>query len=303
MATTDSILELLHDHYKESFSLIHRREQRRDRLLLWLFLLFALLILEIQYPVNARGAVGSITVFGNKVDLEEVPLSLLLSATWVVLAATVLKYCQLTTLVERQYVYLHSLEDRISVAVGDDEIYRREGRAYLMEYPRLLNWAWIFYTILFPVAVLAGTGYLYASEVRSLDYGVPAQLFDAIFVISVLVSIVLYRFLPHRRRPADDSYLDVLGESIRDELGTEDADSTPRELLRLYAVLLLAKGENVSAADVHNAWSAWALSREPGHDSIRPFAELDPSTRQMDSPFVGAIERAARRLSHPMGEV
>jgi hypothetical protein len=41
VAFSPGTLGLLHDHYKESFSLIRAREQRRDRLLLWLLFLFA----------------------------------------------------------------------------------------------------------------------------------------------------------------------------------------------------------------------------------------------------------------------
>ena len=47
-------LEVLHDHYKESFSYIRERERERDRLFLILIALFALLALEIQYPIKKK---------------------------------------------------------------------------------------------------------------------------------------------------------------------------------------------------------------------------------------------------------
>jgi hypothetical protein len=52
------------------------------------------------------------------------------------------------------------------------------------------------------------------------------------------------------------------------------------------------KGRDVSAADVHNAWAAWMLARDPEHRSIRPFQELDPETQASDLPFVEAIRSA-----------
>ncbi len=43
-AVTDTRLDILHDHYKGSFSHTHEREKQRDRLFLVLTILFALLI-------------------------------------------------------------------------------------------------------------------------------------------------------------------------------------------------------------------------------------------------------------------
>jgi hypothetical protein len=64
--------------------------------------------------------------------------------------------------------------------------------------------------------------------------------------------------------------------------------------LTLYAVLLLAKQENVTGEDVHNAWVAWMLSKGQQHDAMVPFSQLAPNTQAEDSPFVTAIRAVAR---------
>ncbi len=64
-------------------------------------------------------------------------------------------------------------------------------------------------------------------------------------------------------------------------------------LFLIYAVLLRAKGAAVTAEDVHNAWAAWMTTRDPEHEAIRPFGELDAEARAEDSPFVAAIRGAA----------
>lgn len=92
------------------------------------------------------------------------------------------------------------------------------------------------------------------------------------------------------------SYLDTISAVIREELGEPSSDSTPADLMRLYAVLLLAKGVEVDAEDVHNAWSAWMQLSQPTHNDIRPFQELTVATKAADAPFVRAIRRAATRL-------
>jgi hypothetical protein len=94
------------------------------------------------------------------------------------------------------------------------------------------------------------------------------------------------------------TYLDDLAAAIRrhapaDGLPTPELDS----LFRLYAVLALAKGEAVTAEDVHNAWAAWTQDSAADHSKVRPFSELDDATQAEDSPYADAIRAAARELS------
>jgi hypothetical protein len=80
------------------------------------------------------------------------------------------------------------------------------------------------------------------------------------------------------------SYLNAIAAEIRSEV---PSDSLPPEdadvLFLMYAVLLLAKGTDVSRDDVHNAWTAWMTSRgETSHPSMVPFAELPAATQAED---------------------
>lgn len=89
------------------------------------------------------------------------------------------------------------------------------------------------------------------------------------------------------------SYLAELADAIRNEvdpaaLPTGDTAS----LFRIYAVLALAKGHEVTVEDVHNAWVAWMSERDPDHRSIKPFDELPADVRTQDEPFVDAIRAA-----------
>jgi hypothetical protein len=112
-------LDILHDHYKESFALIREREKLRERYLLFLLGLYGLLIVEIGYPAQFDGSVGSVSVAATTIDLTPLPLAALLSATWVFTMAVALRYCQLAITVERSYTYLHHLEDVISPLLGE----------------------------------------------------------------------------------------------------------------------------------------------------------------------------------------
>jgi hypothetical protein len=93
------------------------------------------------------------------------------------------------------------------------------------------------------------------------------------------------------------NYLDELAAAIRGEVNPKripKGDTT--SLFRMYAVLVRAKGASVTASDVHDAWTAWALSAKPGHAAIQPFEALDGHTQAKDQPYVDALRRVAERV-------
>ena len=94
------------------------------------------------------------------------------------------------------------------------------------------------------------------------------------------------------------TYLDEIAAEIERRVPPDllpDENTWP--LFRLYALLALAKGVAVNAADVHNAWVVWMQDRDPNHRAMRPFAELDADTQASDEPFAQAIRAVAERLT------
>jgi hypothetical protein len=94
------------------------------------------------------------------------------------------------------------------------------------------------------------------------------------------------------------SYLDEVAKAIqalvpKDDMPDEEGTD---HLFLLYALLARAKGEAATAEDVHDAWAVWMLARGQDHESIRPYQELDPSTRREDAPFLDAIHEVAREM-------
>ena len=88
------------------------------------------------------------------------------------------------------------------------------------------------------------------------------------------------------------NYIDELADRIRAEVPVDalpDGDLT--DLFRLYALLALAKGEDVTAKDVHDAWATWMAGSDPDHPSIEPFEELPEGKQKEDLPFLTAIKR------------
>ncbi|WP_420492518.1 DUF7701 domain-containing protein [Buchananella felis] len=93
------------------------------------------------------------------------------------------------------------------------------------------------------------------------------------------------------------NYLERDADLVRSCLpeGTEVPDNSV-DLFRAYAVLMRAKGEQATAEDVHDAWTAWVSRTDPRHESAVPFDELNAETKAADQPFLIAIQRAARSL-------
>jgi len=193
---TDKQLEILHDHYKETFARIQQLESSRDRLLVYVIGLFALLGIEIIYPTVIGGILGKFTFAGGELDLRALPLPVLLNASWILSAAISLKYCQTTISVSRQYPYLHKLEETISAQLGGGIIYHREGKIYFTEYPFLLDVAWLVYGVLFPFLVIISAFYLAREEANVLLYPELHKLLDLIFALAIIFFFFSYRIQP-----------------------------------------------------------------------------------------------------------
>jgi hypothetical protein len=90
-------------------------------------------------------------------------------------------------------------------------------------------------------------------------------------------------------------YVSELASAIRMHVDPAALPDEPvSDLLRTYAVLALALGDAVTEADVHDAWVSWMAGREPDHESLLPFEQLDADTARQDAPFVHAIREVAR---------
>lgn len=187
---------LLHDHYRDTFGHIREREQRRDRLFVILLFMFVLLVFQTIYPATVGDSVGNFSLAGLEIRPQDLPLPALLDVTWVLTLLTGLKYCQTTLAVDRQYPYLHRLEEEIGKQLRDPALFSREGKSYLVDYPIVLNWAWFCYVIIFPLTILAGTILLLVVIWADLDYSRWHKLFATAMALGLLLSFAFYQVIP-----------------------------------------------------------------------------------------------------------
>ena len=95
------------------------------------------------------------------------------------------------------------------------------------------------------------------------------------------------------------TYIDDVVERVAEKTGLKG-----KGLVRLYALLVLIKGEDVTLSDIHDAWSVNMNYKEAnppycyGHDhlSIVPFDQLSKETQDRDVPYLEALKEVAREL-------
>lgn len=75
-----------------------------------------------------------------------------------------------------------------------------------------------------------------------------------------------------------------------------------KELLDLYTLLVLVKGEGTTLEDVHDAWAVWRSRTDPYHRSIIPFGELSWEVQELDRKYMKKIHETARMLGPDEGE-
>lgn len=95
------------------------------------------------------------------------------------------------------------------------------------------------------------------------------------------------------------TYIDMVVNEVSKRTHIRNAN-----LVHLYALLVLIKGEEITLKDVHDAWSMDMNFRPRtgrcyGHDhtSIVPFDDLSEETQNKDGKYVDILRSIAREMS------
>ena len=84
-------------------------------------------------------------------------------------------------------------------------------------------------------------------------------------------------------------------QKIKEELNNKlKMGEKYKDLLDVYALLVLVKGTKCTNEDVHDAWSVWCNLREPTHRSLIPFDKLTKEVQDLDSKYRDEIISVAR---------
>jgi len=144
-------LEIYYDHYKDTFTHLRNYITSRDKVF---YITLGLLILvffqsdnpeiteKISINIIKKNVGDEIVINTNFIN------SLLLFA----LLSLVIKYFQINLLIERQYKYLHKLEEDLTSNLSFE--ISREGKSYIEAYPFVSKVIHRIYTIVFPIILI-----------------------------------------------------------------------------------------------------------------------------------------------------
>jgi len=193
-------LDVLHDHYKESFGYIREVEYQRNKLSLVVIVLIGVIFFEILYPTNLQDALAAAGKDKLGISIAAIPIPALISVTWTFLLAISLRYCQSIIQVDRQYDYLHGLEDKIAPMFHDEGVYRREGHNYMKKRVVFSDWVGLFYTVLFPAIILTATFSLLCTQLSIHRVPWYHEIYDIVIWAGIYTSYTLCWYACYKDR-------------------------------------------------------------------------------------------------------
>lgn len=174
-------LNILYDHYKDTFSIQKESEKSRNKLFLVLCICILILMLMIVYPNNIYENLQEFSSdkLGINIKFE---LKVLELFNWFLISYLTIRYYQINANIEKNYKYIHDIEVKLEKK-HKLSIYR-EGKNYLEQYPIFLTFSYIFYKYVFPI--------LFSICVATkVIFNIINKLSLPFLIISIIVSIFL----------------------------------------------------------------------------------------------------------------
>ena len=201
MSLDDAKLDVLAGHYSETSELIQVSLKKRDRLFAGVLLILFVMLFQLYAPSESTAFFSEL--MAEKMGASEgINFIYIQSAIWFVLLAVTIKYFQTVVFGERQYDYIHSLEETISAEYGG-QAFTREGSSYLEDYPAFSKWTSFLYTVLFPAILVIVSAAKIVNEFRVFGRSELLVWFNALMFLFLLISVGLYIKMLHFSKKPD----------------------------------------------------------------------------------------------------
>lgn len=194
----ESTVTILHDHYVNTCQYVWKLVGIRDRLFLAVLLLLGLQFFQISDPdQSSQAIVKSLNNYiGSNISLNKDVLSTIL---WFALLSFVIRYFQVNIFINRQYDYLHKLEEKFTELFGE-KIITREGEHYLSKYPIFSDWIHLLYTWIFPMLLVLVGGFKIYSDWPGYENIEIAYFLSFLFFLMIAISTTLYMLSLHAKK-------------------------------------------------------------------------------------------------------
>lgn len=179
-------------HFKDTFD-THKASLRKRDILFYL-LLVTLSIFTLQ--LSSTDTVQSIVTgyldknAGIKLAGSKDFISTLL---WLLLFGFSIKYYQAVMGIERQYKYLHALENEINKHYEINSVaFTREGKCFYSNQSLFSNWIWVVYTLFFPALIIFCINIKLINKITSMEKMTYYSIIDFSCLFMISVSAILY---------------------------------------------------------------------------------------------------------------
>ena len=184
-------IEILYDHYKDTFENQKSYLKRRNSYTLICLVLIAVISFQISSPTEVVDISGQLIkkhIGDIKIDFSYVNNVLTFSLLWVVIM-----YFQINFLIEKHYAYIHDIEGTLTKELKQFKI-SREGKSYLGSYPWLSFVVHHIYTVLFPLTLIAVAVIKWITEKNSIaeQWRNGHFWFNTIFLFGIVLTSLLY---------------------------------------------------------------------------------------------------------------
>jgi len=187
--TNDKKVEIL-NHYKDTFAQLTESRKLRDRLFSLVLVTVTLLLFQLYAPNEAGTTIGEFIT--KKLEIQSaINIAFVQSVIWFVLLGFVLRYFQTVTNMERQYSYIHDLEEQLA-KYFEGNAFSREGKSYLANYPLFSDWAHVLYTLAFPSLLVIVILVKIGNEIYFAAGITPSLVFNIVTALCITVSTILY---------------------------------------------------------------------------------------------------------------
>lgn len=185
-------VELLYDHYKETFSRIKESLNDRNHFFVMVFIMVAVQFLFATSSDTISSVIIAFIKEKYKIDISA-QMSIIQSLLWLILLYLTMRYYQINVYVERQYNYIHSLEKDITKEA--DIEFDRESGDYLSNYPKMNSFMDILYKWIFPIIYCLIICYKIIVEYIVSKFSLLLILNTILFVSCLTLTILYLMFL------------------------------------------------------------------------------------------------------------
>ena len=193
-------VELLYDHYKETFSIIKDTIIQRNRFFVMVFIVMTLHFLFATSPDSISSIIIGIIQNQYEIDISN-QMSIIQSLLWLILLYLTMRYYQATIHIEKQYNCIYSIETDISNIMQIR--FDRESGNYLLNYPKMSDFVDILYKWIFPIIYCMIICYKIMSEYKASKFNLLLVL-NTILFISCFVLTILYLVFLHEKHTNTD---------------------------------------------------------------------------------------------------